>query len=177
MSSERLPRFKYHPDPVSTGAITPSDAECECCGEARGYIYTGAPHAEEDLEAICPWCIADGSAAEEFDAEFVDAHSLEQAGLSDDIIEEVTKRTPGFESWQGERWLAHCEDACQFLGNLPADRLSHLDEDDRRAIMSTLPISWIWESVEKIYEPAGQPGIYWFKCRHCGNDLYYADYT
>jgi uncharacterized protein CbrC (UPF0167 family) len=34
-------------------------------------------YAIEELEdAFCPWCIADGSAAEQFDAEFVDPEAI-----------------------------------------------------------------------------------------------------
>lgn len=35
-----LPKFKYHPNPLVTGAIEPSEVACECCGKARGYIYS-----------------------------------------------------------------------------------------------------------------------------------------
>ncbi|REJ66450.1 MAG: hypothetical protein DWQ31_14945 [Planctomycetota bacterium] len=31
-----LPVFKYHPDPLDTGAIAASDAICACCGQSRG---------------------------------------------------------------------------------------------------------------------------------------------
>ena len=27
-----LPAFKYHPDPVATGSVLRSEAECCCCG-------------------------------------------------------------------------------------------------------------------------------------------------
>ena len=70
-----LPTFRYHPDSIATGSVKPSDKECRSCGEARGYIYTSSVYAEESLdEEICPWCIADGSAAEKFDASFCDAN-------------------------------------------------------------------------------------------------------
>jgi hypothetical protein len=111
-----LPSFKYHPDPIASGSIKPSDAACVCCEQARGYVYDGAPYAEaDDLDdAICPWCIADGSAREKFDAEFTDRASIGD-GASDAAIEEVAFRTPGFHAWQQERWLICCNDACAFL--------------------------------------------------------------
>ena len=37
-----LPKFTYHPDPLATGAVGVSDRTCECCGQARGYIYTAS---------------------------------------------------------------------------------------------------------------------------------------
>ena len=35
-----LPTFKYHPDPIASGSVEPSETECVCCGKARGYVYT-----------------------------------------------------------------------------------------------------------------------------------------
>lgn len=68
--SETLPAFRYHPDPVATGSVIPSNAECRICGEARGFIYTGPSYGDEGLtDEVCPWCIADGSAHDESDAE------------------------------------------------------------------------------------------------------------
>ncbi len=48
-----------------------SDEPCECCGEVRGYKYTGSVYARTAVDILCLWCIADGSAAEKFDASFV----------------------------------------------------------------------------------------------------------
>jgi uncharacterized protein CbrC (UPF0167 family) len=57
----KLPEFKYHIDPIGNNVIEESDKECVCCGEKRGYIYTGPVYAIDDLnEQICPWCIASG---------------------------------------------------------------------------------------------------------------------
>src|SRR5580698_1256897 len=39
--SEKLPSFRYHPDPLATGAVKPSDVVCSCCQRNRGFIYTG----------------------------------------------------------------------------------------------------------------------------------------
>src|SRR5688572_19854803 len=96
-----LPEFHYHPDPIATGNVKPSDKTCQGCGQSRGYIYIASVYAIEELnEAICPWCIADGTAAKKFDAMFADSHPLRQAGVTKQIIEEVTRRTPGYVSWQ-----------------------------------------------------------------------------
>ena len=29
--AEPLPTFRYHPDPIGTGSIAPTDEECEAC--------------------------------------------------------------------------------------------------------------------------------------------------
>lgn len=81
-----LPEFKYHPNPIATGAIKTSDETCECCGRERGDIYTSTLYAEEEIEFICPWCIADGSAANKFDGLFSDDYPLQNAGLSEEVI-------------------------------------------------------------------------------------------
>lgn len=122
-----LPSFKYHPQPLKTGAISKSEKECVCCGQKRGYIYTGSVYGEIDFEEqLCPWCIHSGLAAEKYDLCFTNYHSLIKAGLSEEIIENVSKRTPGYICWQSEHWLSHCNDACAFLGDAEKILLSNL---------------------------------------------------
>jgi uncharacterized protein CbrC (UPF0167 family) len=105
----QLPTFKYHPDPLATGSVIKSDAECVCCGEARGYVYAGPVYAEEEYEqSICPWCIADGSAHDDLGATFTDEDGIGGHGewddVQQDVIDEVAHRTPGFTGWQQEQW-------------------------------------------------------------------------
>jgi len=45
-----LPGFKYHPAPLDTGSIAPSDRVCQVCERARGFAYQGGPYAVDDLE-------------------------------------------------------------------------------------------------------------------------------
>ena len=98
----------------------------------RGYIYTASVYAPGWYrDCICPWCIADGSAAEKFEAMFSDDHPLAQAGVPDAVIEEVTRRTPGFNSWQQEEWLSCCGDACEFHGDAPRSELQALQGELR----------------------------------------------
>jgi uncharacterized protein CbrC (UPF0167 family) len=110
----QLPSFRYHPDPVATGSVVRADEACSVCGEARGFLYGGPVYSRHDEELICPWCIADGSAHERYDAEFTDSEGLED--VPRDVVDEVTQRTPGFSGWQQEHWLSHCGDACAFVG-------------------------------------------------------------
>ena len=111
-----LPGFRYHPYPLATGSVVESDATCAACGKTRGYVYTGPVYMQDEPEALCPWCIADGTAAETFGAEFTDFG----VGVPDDVprevLEELAFRTPGFSGWQQERWLYHCGDGAAFLG-------------------------------------------------------------
>ena len=112
-----LPAFTYHPNPIETGAAKESDATCECCSTARGFICTASIYSADEIESVCPWCIADGSAAEKFDGVFSDDHPLSDAGLKAEIIDEVTTRIPGFSSWQQEDWLTFYDDAYELHGN------------------------------------------------------------
>jgi uncharacterized protein len=178
MDTESLPQFRYHPDPVRTGSIVASDTECVCCGVSRGYVYAPSPFAEDDLEGqLCPWCIADGAAAATYDAEFNDSHGLKREGISEDVIDEIIHRTPGYIAWQDPRWLSHCGDACEFHGDLPAEKLPNVSETARAEILADLSTDMTWQRILDEYEPGDQPAIYWFKCRHCGMDRYYADYS
>lgn len=165
-----LPYFKYHPEPLRTGQIVKSDCECVCCGKARGYIYIGPVYAVEDYdESICPWCIADGSAASKLDASFADSVPLLQAGVSKEIAEEVNLRTPGYTSWQQENWLSHCGDACEFHGDATIEDVknaSSVTKQKWKKEYNQDEEGWNWAT--NGYKPGSDSAFYKFKCRHCG---------
>lgn len=173
-----LPKFRYHPDPIATGAIEPSEERCECCGKANGYICTSTIYAEEEIEFICPWCVADGSAAKKFDGSFSDDYPLHQAGVADEVISEVCERTPGFISWQQERWLHHCNDACEYHGDADKADLERLSGADLEEFLREEMIKPdVWKGFLPNYEKGGNPAVYKFRCRHCSKSVYYMDYT
>ena len=122
-----LPQFKYHPDPIATGSVKPSEARCECCGKYRGYIYTPAIYGINDLEHVCPWCIADDTAHANYGAEFSDAAGVggyvSQTELPKAVVEEIAYRTPGFIGWQQEEWLTCCGHAAAFVGHAGTEEL------------------------------------------------------
>lgn len=72
-----------------------------------GPVYS----AVADDPIICPWCIADGSAARMLQAEFTDAGSGVPDEVPIEVVDEISHRTPGFSGWQQEHWLYHCDDA------------------------------------------------------------------
>ena len=164
----RLPGFKYHPDPIGTGAIVPSSETCECCGFARGYRYSRPILARTEIENVCPWCIADGSACRKFDADINEVGSLQGDGIAASIREEIATRTPGYVSWQGENWLSCCDDACEFWGDASAQDVRRIDRHRDVFPKHTLTVSDIeWFKIVRNYEPAGNPTFYKFVCRHC----------
>jgi uncharacterized protein CbrC (UPF0167 family) len=172
-----LPVFKYHPDPLNTGSVIKSDKVCRCCGQNRGYIYISSVYSIEVLHnEICPWCIADGSVAKQFDATFVDGHPLHEAGIDEAIILEVTTKTPGYDTWQQGVWLSHCNDACAFLGDAPKDDVvkianEHIQVNGGEGIKTEM-----MKEIAQGYQPKGSPAFYKFKCLHCNEILYAMDY-
>lgn len=176
---EEFPKFRYHPDSLAHGLFEESSIPCSCCGRSRGYVYTSSVYREGDEElSLCPWCIADGSAAEKFDAEFTDSNSLYDAGLPQEIIDEVVKRTPGFVSWQSERWLSCCNDACAFLGDATVKDLEATDVSQRRTIMEDFgdDEERFEELLDRFSSSGGGIAFYKFKCLHCGKLHYYCDF-
>jgi len=175
-----LPVFRYHPDPIASGSVVASAAECVCCGEARGFIYTGPAYCEAELEeALCPWCIADGSAHEKFDASFADK-ALFPDGIARATIEEIAFRTPGFNGWQQERWLGCCGDAATFrapVGHAEIKaRCPELEGALMMHIVHELGISGAAATrfLQALDRDHG-PTAYVFSCRHCDNKPVYID--
>ena len=170
-----LPKFKYHPDPISTGSIEESKQKCCCCGKARGYIYTGPVYAAEDYQdMICPWCIADGSAHENLDASFTDETGIGGGGswddVPEDVVEEVAYRTPGFSGWQQEQWWTHCGDAGQFIGRAGREELESFGPEAIAAIQDSAGLQEgpEWDRFFTALDKEGSPTAYIFRCSKCG---------
>ena len=177
--TEPLPEFPYHPDPWATGFVERSDATCLSCERRRGFIYIGPVYAVDELvDCLCPWCIADGSAAERFDATFTDDERVPDS-VPRVVIDAVTRRTPGFSGWQQEHWLYHCGDGAAFLG-----RAGWPDIESRPDALEALRrehagLEWTPELVEEYLRDLdrdGSPTAYLFRCRHCGAHLGYSDF-
>ena len=178
-----LPAFKYHPDPIATGSVEVSDAKCLSCEQTRGFIYKPLPYGEAELEdALCPWCIADGSAHEKFGAIFVDPAGIGGYGnwdeVDDEVIEEVAYRTPGFIGWQQEMYFTHCGDAAEFLGLAGRKELEAFGEDAIASIKEDIGFDGEeWEEYFSSLDKTDQPTAYVFRCRHCGKYGGYSDFT
>ncbi len=180
-----LPEFVYHPDPIGSGVIEVSDKICVCCQQARGYIYTGPVYSTTDLhELLCPWCIADGSAHEKFGASFTDDVGIggyrEWEPVSQEIVEIVAYRTPGFCGWQQERWWTHCADAAIFVGVIGYAELQHFGEPAMTEIATAISkeTALTGDALEKYLKALskdGSPTAYLFKCRHCSKYGAYSD--
>ena len=169
-----LPVTKYHPDPIATGSVAANpDTPCLCCNRIRGYVYTGPAYSEKFhylSGCLCPWCVADGSAAKRFQAEFTDAGTVE--GVSDSVLTELATRTPGFTAWQQEQWLTCCDDAAAFLGRAGEAELNGELAPARPAVNR-----WMKDEYGEVFalSKESEPTAYVFRCLHCKKYLAYTD--
>ena len=169
-----LPAFTFHPDPVGTGVVEKSEAECVCCGKATGYIYTGAVFGESDLhDSLCPWCIADGSAHNDRGAEFCDGSDFYSAPdsplIPEEEIRELTERTPIYSGWQQPEWKHHCGHGCLFLGAADSHYLRKHRSELEAQVRSAANFG-DEKSFQQFYNSVdGESGvmIWVFRCRVC----------
>jgi uncharacterized protein CbrC (UPF0167 family) len=180
--SDPLPAFRYHPDPLDTGSIRPFDARCVVCKRRRGFIYTGPVYTEDDAaNAICPWCIADGSAHRTLGATFVHNQAF-PAETPDEVIDTIVERTPGYSAWQAEEWPSCCGDAAAFIGPLGIAEIRakyrHLESFLMSQIVHGLGISGgaATRFLESLRRDAS-PTAYLFKCLHCDEPQVHVDHA
>ncbi|MGW1746026.1 CbrC family protein [Streptomyces sp. NPDC002092] len=173
-----LPQFPYHPNPVATGSVAASDEACVCCGQKRGWVYTGPVYAADGPDSgICPHCIAFGTAAERYGACFSDTVD---GDVPADVRKALLERTPGFIAWQSPHWLTHCGDGAAYLGRAGARQLeAYPDAVDH---LRRECAEWKWppgqiEEFLRSLDNEDQPTAYLFRCRACGAHLAYADFS
>ena len=174
--STNLPHFRYHPDPVASGSVRESAETCACCNRSTGWIYTATFYTAQDVSGrFCPWCIANGSAAERFEGEFTDAYALD--GVSEETVEQVTHRTPGFHAWQDPYWLVHCNDAAAFIGEAGYTELAAHPEALDQLRLDLRMGGWHDTSqLENFLTHLGQgASAMLFRCTVCDTHLAYAD--
>ncbi|HEY1178223.1 MAG TPA: CbrC family protein [Phytomonospora sp.] len=166
-----LPEFRYHPDPLATGSVRPSVTRCPVCEHVTGFAYATTPYGPGTVRNICPWCIADGSAAARFGASFCDDFPLLESGLPHAVVVEVCERTPGFASFQQEEWQSCCGDACAFEGLLAPEDFATLD--DATLLALNVPPDRLddWRSGYT----GDDYGVFGFRCLRCGDRRYWVD--
>lgn len=171
-----LPTFRYHPDPLDTGAFDESKegVVCDCCGKTTHIFYTNPFFSIEDIAYLCPECIASGAAARKYNGSFQDNLSLDDGVDNPEKLDELIHRTPGYSGWQQEYWRAHCGDYCAFLGYVGARELRAL------GVLEEVLDDSMWDEEEKemIRESVngGHLQCYLFQCLHCGKHLLWMDF-
>lgn len=171
--------FKYHPNPIETGAFIRGDSkECNCCGKSTDIWYVSPFYTVADgINCICPECISNGLAAERFAGEFQDSSSVDK--VSDNKrLDELIHRTPGYSGWQQEYWIAHCDDYCAFLGYVGWDDLIRLGIDKNVEASYCNQINgWDIEYLKQHMKKDGNLQGYLFKCLHCNQYRLHVDCT
>jgi uncharacterized protein CbrC (UPF0167 family) len=74
-------------------------------------------------------------------------------------------RTPGYETWQGERWLFCCGSAMVYIGQWARDDVfRHVPADPEAAFVAIFDGAepWMWDSLENLHF-----GFHAFRCRSC----------
>jgi uncharacterized protein len=136
-------------------------------------IYTGPVYSEEDDldDAICPWCIADGSAHEKYDATFHDEQDIPD-DVSPDAVVQVATRTPGFHAWQSVEWPVCCDDLMAFIepaGHGEIQR-SHLGLEGQIVTYIAHELGITGGAAHQHYRKLNRahgPTAFIFKCVHC----------
>lgn len=167
-------KFKYHVDPIKTKVIkTDKVVTCECCAKETPIYYDGSFYAVDEVEFLCPECISTGKASDKFKGEFQQSHDE----VSDkNKIDALCYRTPGYISWQGEHWLAHCDDFCAFVDYVGWKEIAEMGleseiEDDLTNESHRFDIAVIKQNMKNDGDMQG----YLFRCLICGKHRLYVD--
>jgi uncharacterized protein CbrC (UPF0167 family) len=161
-----LPTFEYHPNVYDNGIVDFKVGICDCCGKTVK-AYVSSIHARERAKCICMNCVKDGSAVKKFDGDFVQ-HSQK---ISDSTKKEILHcKTPGYISWQGEYWLACCDDYCEYIGEVGTNELDELGITDEviKEYREKISDSFDVNEIKDWLEAKGSFTGYLFKCKHCG---------
>lgn len=169
-----IPYFRYHPDPFATGIFKEPDKPvlCPCCQKTVSVIYEGPFYAIDNVNNLCPDCIASGEAAKKYDGAFQDSESVDEV-TDPDKLDELVHRTPGYCGWQQEYWKAHCDDYCAFVGYVGFDELNELNVLEE--VLEDLE-DWQKEYIRDLVNGGDAQG-YLFRCLHCGKHLLHIDFS
>ncbi|MDO5045214.1 CbrC family protein [Campylobacter sp.] len=168
-----IPHFKYHPNPFKTRAFKRLETAliCECCNKPTKINHTLGIYAIKNVSCLCPNCIRDGSAAKKFNGTFIqDAQDVSDPQK----VKELFEQTPGYICWQGEYWLACCNDYCEFLGDVGTAELEDLGVADE--VFAEYEAREDGYKDVRQYLTAGGPlAGYLFRCLHCGRYKIHVD--
>lgn len=87
---------------MATGAFDESEKGviCDCCGKTTHIYYEVPFYSVEDIDYLCPDCIANGEAAKKFDGTFQDDYCVDDGVEDMRKLDELIHRTPGYCGWQ-----------------------------------------------------------------------------
>lgn len=168
-----LPTFKYMPNPIQANIFKTGElVVCDCCEQEVDIYCTKGIYAIEEVEYLCPSCIHSGLAAQKFDGQFQQDLLNSELVKNDDYTDEVLHRTPGYISWQGNDWVAHCTDYCAFIGYVGwrelvdmgiTEEFEHFNGHTKEELAATLRNN-------------GSHQGYLFQCLECQQYILYSDF-
>ena len=167
-----LPTFTYHPNVYENTIVKFTDGVCDCC-KRNVKAYVSLMYTFAKVNCICMQCIASGEAAKKFDGEFVDgAEEISNAKKKDILFH----RTPPYASWQGEYWLACCDDYCEFLKDAGTKELEELGICDELIKEYSDKFNENFDYIKGNLKAGGKVAGYLFKCKHCDRYHLYVDF-
>lgn len=178
-----LPTFRFSPNAYDLGLFEMDDGICQACSRRRPMRYTSSFYSRENVAYICPWCVADGTAARVFDGEFSDSAGIEGVSsdptvpvtVDEDEAREVATRTPSYPSWQQEEWRSHCGRPCAFIGDIGSSDLApYLKEPDFLADVDG-GLGWDPDLLRTSLSRGGDLAGYLFRCLTCGAHRLHVD--
>lgn len=181
--TNKITSFKYHPNPLKTGNAIEKQFVCVCCNREKNYSYIGPIYSACNIEGeVCLDCIQNGSASEKFNAEFAD--NLDQyENISESSLNELFKRTPGYNSWQSTVWLTHCNEICEFHGDFEKNDIVNNYETLKSSLLKGLGYDdnddLYMKDILKNYNPrlGTNPSFYKFVCCKCRKVLVHVDFS
>ncbi|WP_415644571.1 CbrC family protein [Stackebrandtia soli] len=177
------PVFRFSPNAYELGLFEERSGRCDACDSDRELRYTASFYAVDKPDYLCPWCVADGTAARRFKGSFNDWLGIDGVPVDPDeavtvdreCASEVANRTPGYPSWQQERWRSHCGFPCAFLGYVDStDITEYLVEPDFAADVDG-GIGFPGEVLRDYLSRDGDLTGYLFRCVVCGAHRLHAD--
>lgn len=171
--SIKMPNFKYCSQPLEAGVFEKVDTPevCDCCGKGTSVIYSGPFYSVEDINVLCPKCIASGKASKRFDGEFVD-YAILSSTISEEYKKELCCRTPSYNGWQQEYWPDHCGDFCEFIAYVGWKEIVEMGLEN--SIEFTSESEGYSEHKEHIINGSSCQG-YLFRCLNCKKYILYVD--
>ncbi|KAB0443828.1 hypothetical protein D0439_09165 [Lysinibacillus fusiformis] len=169
-----IPKFKYLPKPLEAKIFETDDiVVCDCCQQEVDVYYTGGIYAIEDVDYLCPSCIHSGEAAQKYDGSYQQDLIHDEQITNPTFAEEVLYRTPGYVSWQGNNWVAHCSDYCAFIGYVGWSDMVELAIDDQFDNYTGFSLEELSASLMNNGHHQG----YLFQCLECDRYVLYSDFS
>jgi len=177
-----LPKFKYSPNAYELDLFDKVEGTCSVCEEKRNLKYNSSFYSVDQPDYICPWCIANGKAAEKYDGEFNDYCGIEGVSpnpndpkptIPKGMLTEICTKTPSYSSWQQELWLSHCNEPCAFIGYADNKTIEPILDELKNDIENN--IGYDPDLIKKHLTKDGHLVGYLFKCIKCDKHRLHAD--